>query len=63
MKIHKLQHNPPLVGFWIPSLKLFWADSFIHLPTYTPKSTCWAEVSKVNWEKLEKDEDTQHPKE
>ena len=62
MKIHKLRHNAPLNGFWIPSLKLFWANHFAHLPEYTPKSTYWAEVSKVNWEKLEKDEDTQHPK-
>ena len=62
MKIHRLQYNSALVGFWIPSLKLFWADSFTHLPTYNPRSTYWAELSKVNWEKLEKDENTQHSK-
>ena len=58
MKIHRPQHNSTLVGFWIPSLKLFWANHFAHLPAYNPRSTRWAEVSKENWEKLKKDEDT-----
>ena len=62
MKIHRPQHNSTLVGFWIPSLKLFWASGFAHLPAYNPRPTRWAEVSKENWEKLKKDEDTQHPK-
>lgn len=60
MKIHKLQHNLTINVFWIPSLKLFWAIHFARVSTYTPRSTYWTEVSKVNWEKLEKDEDTQH---
>lgn len=62
MKLHTLQYNPNMNAFWIPSLQLFWADRFAHLPTYTSKYTCWPKVSKVNREKLEKDEDTQHPK-
>ena len=51
-----------LVGFRIPSLNLFWDTHFEHISAYTPKSTSWVGVSKVNWEKFEKDEDTQHPK-
>lgn len=62
MKLYTLKYNSALHGFWIPSLKLFWANNFAHLPAYNPRSTYWVEVSKVNWEKLEKDEDTQHPK-
>ena len=50
MKIHKLQHNSTLDVFWISNLRLCWANYFAHLPAYTPKSTCWAEVSKVTWE-------------
>ena len=58
MKLHTLQYNSALHGFWIPSLKLFWAHRFTHLPTYNPSSTYWAEVSKMHWERLKKDEDT-----
>lgn len=62
MKIHKLQHNSTLDVFWIPNLKLYWANHLVHQLAYTTRSTYWDEVSKVNGEKLEKDEDTQHPK-
>lgn len=62
MKIHRLQHNSTLDGFWIPNLRLYWANNFVLSPAYTTRSNCWAEVSKMNWEKLKKDEDTQHPK-
>ena len=58
MKIHKLQHNSILDVYWIPNLRLYWANYFVRSPAYTTRSTYWAEVSKVNWERLEKDENT-----